>query len=118
MTKGALILGLAGGVLGLALAVAVVISSIRGGPNDHAMLASGGSAAFAATTGLICVLAYRAGKRPLVMTLGLVAAGAWHTISNPIAGLPGGILLVLAGACGLFALEERQARGTDTRADV
>lgn len=108
----AVLAGVAGGVIGVAAGVASIVLQSA---DDGAATILGISTVAAALFGLVCVaLIARGHNRPTVI-LGLFGAVAWHMLSNPMLGIPGGLLLLLSAVFALTALEEAGADGGGRR---
>lgn len=106
LTRRAAAIGVVGGVTGVAAGIASIVLAP---PGDGEAAALGISTLAAALLGLACAAIIFMGRvRPLVI-LGLFAAVAWHMVSNPLLGVPGGLLLLLSAVFALMSLEEAPA---------
>lgn len=114
MQRATLMLGLAGGVVGMVLSAVVIVSgAVDSDPHEDGMV-FGVTALVGAAAGATGAVFFARGVKPLAMALSMMLAAAVHVVSSPLLGTPGGLLLLLAGLCGLFAFEEVAARGRET----
>lgn len=113
MRRATLVLGLAGGLVGMLLASIVIVENSVEVDAHQGTVIFGVSSLVAAAGGAVCAGLYTRGVRPVAMALGMMVAAAVHVVSSPIFGLPGGLLLLLGGLCGLLAIEEIMARGRE-----
>ena len=103
------VLGLSGGIVGIVFALVGFVDGVFGRDPSFVGAALHVSAIIAAVVGIACASFYFIGIRPTLMALGLMIAAAWHAASSPLLGLPGGLLLLLAGLYAVFSVEQASA---------
>lgn len=104
-TKQAAAIGLIGGFVGIVVGLTSIVRQ-RPGDGGPVVMIPGVTALATGALGAVFALLFLAGWRRPVAVLGLLGAAALHMASNPLLGIPGGLLLLLSAVLVLTAIEE------------
>jgi hypothetical protein len=95
-----LVMGILGGVFGIILGLAAMaaggMSNAFESGSGNGAVGLGISALLASAFGIVCASIYFSGRRPGLMTLGLLVATVWLVISISAFAIPGALFFLLA----------------------